>query len=52
MTNARTVVFDLGKVLLDFDYGKSSRLFAARSKAFPARVNITNRRAGIDFTFS
>jgi HAD superfamily hydrolase (TIGR01509 family) len=28
----RTVVFDLGKVLVDFDYGKSSRAFAARSK--------------------
>lgn len=27
----RTVVFDLGKVLVDFDYGKSSRAFAARS---------------------
>ena len=33
MTSAPTVVFDLGKVLLDFDYAKSSRLFAARSKA-------------------
>ncbi|HXD01074.1 MAG TPA: HAD family phosphatase [Verrucomicrobiae bacterium] len=33
MTKLQTVVFDLGKVLLDFDYGKSSRLFAARSKA-------------------
>ncbi len=32
MTKVRTVVFDLGKVLLDFDYGKSARLFAARSK--------------------
>ena len=38
MTNARTVVFDLGKVLLDFDYSKSSRLFAARSKATPQEV--------------
>ena len=28
----RTVVFDLGKVLVDFDYGQSSRAFAARSK--------------------
>ena len=38
MTNPPTVVFDLGKVLLDFDYGKSARLFAARSKAGPEAV--------------
>jgi HAD superfamily hydrolase (TIGR01509 family) len=38
MTKAPTVVFDLGKVLLDFDYAKSSRLFAARSKASAADV--------------
>jgi HAD superfamily hydrolase (TIGR01509 family) len=34
----RTVVFDLGKVLLYFDYGKSSRAFAARSKVAPDAV--------------
>jgi HAD superfamily hydrolase (TIGR01509 family) len=38
MTEPQTVVFDLGKVLLDFDYSKSSRLFAARSKASAADV--------------
>jgi putative hydrolase of the HAD superfamily len=38
MTPARTVVFDLGKVLLDFDYAKSSRLFAARSRATPDEI--------------
>ena len=38
MTTTPTVVFDLGKVLLDFDYGKSSRLFAARSKVSAADV--------------
>jgi HAD superfamily hydrolase (TIGR01509 family) len=38
MTNAPIVVFDLGKVLLDFDYAKSSRLFAARSGASAADV--------------
>ena len=38
-SKARAVVFDLGKVLLDFDYGKSSRKFAARSKATPQEVD-------------
>jgi putative hydrolase of the HAD superfamily len=32
MKPAKIVVFDLGKVLLDFDYGKSARTLAARSK--------------------
>jgi FMN phosphatase YigB (HAD superfamily) len=32
MKAAKIVVFDLGKVLLDFDYGKSARALAARSK--------------------
>ena len=27
MTKPQTVVFDLGKVLVDFDYAKSSRAF-------------------------
>ena len=38
MTKPHTVVFDLGKVLLDFDYAKSSRLFAARSKVSASDV--------------
>jgi FMN phosphatase YigB (HAD superfamily) len=38
MTNSPTVVFDLGKVLVDFDYAKSSRLFAAKSKVSPDEV--------------
>jgi HAD superfamily hydrolase (TIGR01509 family) len=38
MTPAHTVVFDLGKVLVDFDYAKSSRLFATRSKVTPGEV--------------
>jgi HAD superfamily hydrolase (TIGR01509 family) len=38
MTNTPAIVFDLGKVLLDFDYSKSSRLFAARSQATPGEV--------------
>lgn len=32
MKAAKIVVFDLGKVLLDFDYGKSARSLATRSK--------------------
>jgi HAD superfamily hydrolase (TIGR01509 family) len=38
MTKPHTVVFDLGKVLLEFDYSKPARLFAARSKASAADV--------------
>jgi FMN phosphatase YigB (HAD superfamily) len=32
------VVFDLGKVLVDFDYGIAVRKIAARSRKFPAEV--------------
>jgi HAD superfamily hydrolase (TIGR01509 family) len=38
MTKPHTVVFDLGKVLLEFDYSKPARLLAARSKASAADV--------------
>ncbi len=34
----QVVVFDLGKVLLDFDYGISAGRIAARSKVSPAEV--------------
>ena len=43
VTPPRAVVFDLGKVLVDFDYGKSARRFAARCRATPAEVeNLIN----------
>ena len=35
----RAVVFDLGKVLLDFDYGKSARKIAARGKVTAGEVD-------------
>ncbi len=38
MKPVKIVVFDLGKVLLDFDYGKSSRALASRSKFTAAEV--------------
>jgi HAD superfamily hydrolase (TIGR01509 family) len=38
MKAAKIVVFDLGKVLLDFDYGKSARAFASRSRHKPDEI--------------
>jgi epoxide hydrolase-like predicted phosphatase len=38
MTAPSAVVFDLGKVLVDFDYEVSSRKFAAKSRATPAEI--------------
>ncbi|HZM01702.1 MAG TPA: HAD family phosphatase [Candidatus Saccharimonadales bacterium] len=38
MTAPSAVVFDLGKVLVDFDYEISSRKFAARSRLTPAQI--------------
>lgn len=38
MKTPSVVVFDLGKVLVDFDYGKSSRLIARGGKCLPEDV--------------
>jgi putative hydrolase of the HAD superfamily len=38
MTNSPAVVFDLGKVLVEFDYGRSARDLAARSRVTPAEI--------------
>jgi HAD superfamily hydrolase (TIGR01509 family) len=38
MTKPSIVVFDLGKVLVDFDYSIAGRRLAAKSKASPAEI--------------
>lgn len=38
MAKPSTVVFDLGKVLVDFDYSIAGRRLAAKSKASPAEI--------------
>ena len=38
MTTPSIVVFDLGKVLVDFDYSIAGRRLAAKSKASPAEI--------------
>jgi FMN phosphatase YigB (HAD superfamily) len=38
MTSAKAVVFDLGKVLVDFDYGIASRRIATRGKMSAGEV--------------
>jgi FMN phosphatase YigB (HAD superfamily) len=39
MTKPRSIVFDLGKVLLDFDYSIAARKIAARCTVAPEEIN-------------
>jgi 2-haloacid dehalogenase len=39
MTKPKAIVFDLGKVLLDFDYGIAARRIAARCTVAPEEIN-------------
>src|SRR5262245_11583006 len=47
----QVVVFDLGKVLVDFDYGIAARRFAARAAVYPVQIRKSLDHSPLLFRF-